>query len=50
MNGRFCVIVPVCLAILTGSGMAQTMLPADPTKSVRISGRLVSPSGDPVTN
>jgi hypothetical protein len=37
----------LCLLLLSGLGLAQTMLPADPSRSVRISGRVVSPDGQP---
>jgi hypothetical protein len=50
MNTGTGVVALVCLATLAASGLAQTVLPADPTKSVRISGRLVLPGGGPLIN
>jgi hypothetical protein len=44
------IIAFACLAALTGSGLAQTVLPVDPTKSVRISGRLILPGGGRLIN
>jgi hypothetical protein len=49
MNPGISAIGLVCVAALTVSGLAQTVLPVDPTKSVR-SGRLILPAGGPVTS
>jgi hypothetical protein len=51
VNNGLCLLIPVGLVMLIGAAAAtaQTNLPADPTKSVRIFGRLVFPSGQPAS-